>query len=65
MVEWQKQWNQGKKKLAQPFAQHKRKVEDLEHDLIEIIRYGSKIFTEPDVKNKSNHKSRLKSMPLP
>ncbi len=33
-------------------AQHIRKVESLEHDLIETIKYGSKIFTEPDLKKK-------------
>lgn len=34
-------------------AQHMRRVEDKERDLIEIVKYGSKIFTEPDVNKKS------------
>lgn len=34
-------------------AQHIRPVKDTERGLIEIIKYGSKIFTEPDIKNKS------------
>lgn len=34
-------------KRANPKAQHIRKVESLEHDLIETIKYGGKIFSEP------------------
>lgn len=37
-------------------AQKIRKVENLERDLIETIKYGSKIFTEPDVTQKSKAK---------
>lgn len=33
-------------------AQNSRPVRDMERDLIEIIKYGSKIFTEPDLKKK-------------
>lgn len=33
-------------------AQFSRPVKDTTRDLIEIIKYGSKIFTEPDVKQK-------------
>lgn len=44
------------REFASPRAQKARKVEDLEHDLIEIIKYGSKIFTEPDVNNKAKNK---------
>ncbi len=33
-------------------AQKKRKVDNTLKDLIEIIKYGSKIFTEPDVNKK-------------
>lgn len=39
-------------KFASPKAQHKRKVIDTENDLIEIIKYGTKIFTEPDINTK-------------
>ena len=56
VVEWQKQWNQGEKKLTSPFAQDVRKIDNLEGALIEIIKYGSKIFTEPDVLKKANKK---------
>ncbi len=37
---------------ARPYAQHIRKVEDMTKDLIETIKYGSKIFTEPDLRRK-------------
>jgi len=39
-------------------AQHKRPVEDLEHDLIETIKYCAKIFTEPDPKSKAGKKGK-------
>jgi len=51
MVEWQRVWNT-KQKLARPYGQHKRRVNNLEVDLIEVVKYGAKIFTEPDVKKK-------------
>jgi hypothetical protein len=51
--EWLQLW---KSKHASPLGQYKRKVENRERDLIEIVKYGSKIFTEPDV----NKKSKLK-----
>ena len=35
-------------------AQDYRPITNLENALIETIKYGSKIFTEPDVNNKSN-----------
>ncbi|PCJ66091.1 MAG: hypothetical protein COA58_08435 [Bacteroidetes bacterium] len=53
-AEWLKQWKSDKTLFTSAKAQHSRKVEDLEHDLIEIIKYGSKIFTEPDLKKKGN-----------
>ncbi len=45
--EWLKLWTP---KFAQIQCQDLRKVYDLESGLIEIIKYGSKIFTEPDLK---------------
>jgi len=48
--EWQKQWTS---KHTYSGAQFIRKVESLEKDLIETIKYGSKIFTEPDLKKQS------------
>lgn len=53
IVEWQKKWT---KKYTSSVAQHKRKVENIERDLIEIIKYGSKIFTEPDMVKKGTNK---------
>lgn len=49
IAEWLKRWGP---KWTVKIAQHSRKVENTERDLIEIIKYGSKIFTEPDVNNK-------------
>ncbi len=50
--EWLKQWTP---KHSYHKAQHIRKVENMERDLIETIKYGSKIFTEPDInKNTQN-----------
>lgn len=60
IIEWQKMWNRGKKKLASPFAQHSRRVENVERDLVELIKYGSKIFTEPD--KCKNPKSKIPPM---
>jgi len=55
--EWLKLWT---KKFALRICQDMRKVEDKEGALMEIIKYGSKIFTEPDV----NKKSKQKGNPL-
>jgi len=40
-------------KFASPKAQHFRKVKDTEHDMIETIKYGSKIFTDPEGNDKN------------
>lgn len=37
-------------------AQHYRPIHDLQRDLVETIKYGSKIFTEPDVNKKAKSK---------
>ena len=50
--EWQLKWT---KKHTSPLAQHKRRVRSPEKDLIETIKYGSKIFTDPDVKQKGKY----------
>jgi hypothetical protein len=52
--EWLFQWKHNTKLFTSPKAQHIRKVENLERDLIETIKYGSKIFTEPDLKKKGD-----------
>ncbi len=56
--EWLAQWKPKNKsayryKFTTPKAQKISKVTSLEHSLIETIKYGSKIFTEPDLKKKS------------
>ena len=51
--EWCKLWKNGWSNRA---AQHYRKVENLERDLVECVKYGSKIFTEPDITKKSKQK---------
>jgi len=48
--EWLKRFP---RKYVRPCAQYLRKVENLEQDLIEIIKYGSKIFTEMDLDKKA------------
>lgn len=45
-------------RLASPKAQKLTKVWNNEDALIEIVKYGSKIFTEPDVNNKSSKKTK-------
>jgi hypothetical protein len=55
--EWCELWGN---KHTYKGAQYIRPVEDLERDLIETIKYGSKIFTEADVKKKT--KSNLPPM---
>lgn len=49
VIEWQKEWNKGGEKLATPWAQLSKRVGSLERGLIEAIKYGIKIFTEPDM----------------
>jgi len=46
-----------KPKNANPKAQHIRQVDDKERDLIELVKYGSKIFTEPDLNKKMKAKA--------
>jgi hypothetical protein len=52
IVEWLKAWT---KEFTSPWAQDQRKVKSLEGDLVELIKYGSKIFTEPDMKKGKGH----------
>jgi len=49
IAEWQKKWTN---QFTSPFAQHSRRVKNVETDLIETIKYGSKIFTDFDTRNK-------------
>jgi len=63
--EWIEQWrpiphkNSTRYKYTNPGAQKITPVYNLESALIETIKYGSKIFTEPDL----NKKSKLKTPP--
>jgi len=53
--EWLEQWRPKdgyRYKFASPKAQKISKVTSIEHSLIETIKYGSKVFTEPDLKKK-------------
>ena len=47
------------RKHANRLAQKLVKVEDREHALIEIVKYGSKIFTEPDLRRVGKRPSRF------
>ncbi len=49
-AEWLQIWTT---KFTYKGAQKTRKVEDTEHDLIETIKYGSKVFTEPSEEPKN------------
>lgn len=49
--EWLIQWTN---KHTSRKGQHIRKVRDMNHDLIEVIKYGAKVFTEPDPNNKKS-----------
>ncbi|WP_340111975.1 protein rep [Maribellus mangrovi] len=53
MKEWLSTWTC---KYALRKAQDMRKVEDRERDLIEVVKYGSKILTEPNPNSKNNRK---------
>lgn len=48
--DWLKKWKAGG---TNRYAQHMEEVYSAENGLVEIIKYGSKIFTEPDLDKKS------------
>lgn len=55
--EWLKQWkpkdpNVNRYKFTTPKAQDIRPMNDLEHDLVEIIKYSAKVFHVPDEKDR-------------
>ncbi len=54
-AEWLACWP---KKIANEIAQHSRPVKDLESDLVEIIKYRTKTFTELDASRKSGKKEK-------
>jgi len=49
MAEWLKKWTP---EYAQPWAQHMRRVKCVEKDMVETIKYGSKIFSDFDARQK-------------
>ncbi|MBK7039685.1 MAG: protein rep [Bacteroidetes bacterium] len=52
--EWVKLWKDTNgTKWTTRAAQNMRKVQNIERDLIECVKYGTKIFTEPDINKKS------------
>lgn len=51
IAEWLKKWTW---KFTRRAAQHMRKVKDIENDLIELIKYGSKVFAEPGKDTRGN-----------
>ena len=55
-IEWLKEWGKG---IASAAGQHARRIKEkeLEKDLIEVIKYGAKIFTDPDMKKGKKHKA--------
>ena len=55
--DWLELWNRKGKLFASRKAQDMRKVFNAETGLIEIIKYGTKIFTEPDIKKKGENGS--------
>ena len=52
--EWLIKWTP---KYTTRAAQHYRPIQDIKWDLVETIKYGSKIFTEPDINNKAKSKT--------
>jgi hypothetical protein len=55
--EWLLLWNQKGLFFASKKAQDMRQVFNLEMGLIEIIKYGTKIFTEPDINKRGKQNS--------
>ena len=55
LTEWLKEQNKGqKKKVARPFAQDLRIIKDREKNLLEVIKYGVKVMSDPDMKKGKN-----------
>jgi hypothetical protein len=55
MIEWLRLWTP---KFANRKAQDIRPITNLKAGLIEIIKYGSKIFTEPDSRNSLKNRNK-------
>lgn len=53
--EWLELWtfkDPNKMPLATRVAQYYRPIQDMETDLVEVIKYGTKVFTDPEGKKK-------------
>lgn len=57
--EWLKTIKTDKIKHVVPEAQHISPIKNKEAALIEVIKYGSKIFTEPDLKKKKSGNEKV------
>ena len=55
--EWLKKWT---RKHTHRDAQDYRRVQDCEKDLVEVIQYEAKIFTEPEAKKSKGKKGGAK-----
>ncbi|GAA4461720.1 hypothetical protein GCM10023093_06880 [Nemorincola caseinilytica] len=54
--EWLTTWNKKYKKFTSPKAQDCKQVYNIGKALVEVIKYGTKIFTAKDVYDKANRK---------
>ncbi len=54
--EWLNLWKSDKQIFTSRKAQHMRPIVDMEKDLIETIKYGTKIFTQPNPDKKEKRK---------
>ncbi|MEP6465848.1 MAG: protein rep [Parafilimonas sp.] len=48
LQEWMQLWNRKQKKWTHEDAQYVRPVKSSEKDLVEVIKYGAKIFSDPE-----------------
>ena len=55
MIEWLREQNKNQsQKVTRPYGQHLVKIKDKEENLIEVIKYGVKVLTDPDMKKGKN-----------
>ena len=63
--EWKKEWNKNGLYMASENAQDVRKIENVESGLIEVIKYGAKMLSEPNPnKKKKRSKGNLDGLTL-
>jgi len=56
IAEWLKIWTG---EFSVEYAQHMRPIKNLERDLVETVKYGSKIFTDFDARNKGRLQKKI------